>query len=62
VWGLGEKNPRLPDCVISTIFIYKLDAPVKSQIGDLHENPAEKTDPENILPGVRKYVRNCSFT
>jgi hypothetical protein len=31
-------------------------------MADLHENPAEKTDPANILPGVRKYVRNCSFT
>jgi len=38
------------------------DAPVKSQIVDLHEKPVENVDSENSLSKLLKRAQYCSFT
>jgi len=40
----------------------KVDAPVKSQIVDLHEKPVENVDSENSLSKLLKRAQYCSFT
>ena len=59
---LKEHEMKIRNILKTLITGLMADAPVKSQIVDLHEKPVENIDSENSLSKLLKRAQYCSFT